>query len=201
MWERARSWWRQLAGGAPASPSPLRSQPAMALTASRAEPGKHRRGHAVTPHRNREVAQVLAFIRDWAPSVPAFRAIALTGSWANNTATMASDIDLICLCDDPASLVTDLDWLEPLGYIEEVQPHNWGAFSGLALALESGLVLDWGFGSPAWASTTPINPETRAVIDDGFSIIHDPERLLASLTRACDALTAAEYRHILTERG
>jgi hypothetical protein len=205
MIERAISWWRRVIGGSEPDAHP-RQPPIGGIrwsSAPRASAngGRRRRGGGVSALRTREVAHFLAFIRDWAPTEPAFRAIALTGSWATDNASMTSDIDLICLCDHADRFLRELEWTEPLGYLEEALAHDWGDFTGLRFVLTSGLAIDWGFAPSSWAAVDPVDPGARAVVEDGFSILHDPERLLAKLVHACDALTAAEYRQILNDRG
>jgi hypothetical protein len=38
---------------------------------------------------------------------------------------------------------------------------------------------------PSWASTDLVDEGTRRVVENGLSIVHDPERILARLTEAC----------------
>ncbi|MFJ9286661.1 hypothetical protein ACIRPE_28475, partial [Kitasatospora aureofaciens] len=62
---------------------------------------------------------------------------------------------------------------------------------GLGIASErrhstdSGLEVEVGIGSPAWAKTDPVDPGTRRVVTDGARVLHDPAGILAGLLAAC----------------
>jgi uncharacterized protein len=50
--------------------------------------------------------------------------------------------------------------------------------------LPSGLEVDVGVVDRAWAATTPVDPGTARVVQDGFVVLHDPAGVLGLLVKA-----------------
>lgn len=198
FFERAVSWLRQRSTDdlgsfdAESAPVPdhhpwasLSSQPYQSAGRSRVPRGRPGRRAPVTTQRNREVAQILVAVRDWAVHRPDVRAVALAGSWAHGDATMASDVDIVALCADPEAYFGDLEWTEPLGNLRFLEARQWGPLTELRFDLPSGLEIDFGVAPLSWAATSPPDEGTCEVVDAGIAILHDPDRLLKQLERAC----------------
>lgn len=128
-----------------------------------------------------EVEQVLRRIVEWAEGRPDVRALALVGSYARGTAAGTSDVDIILLTTCPEVYIDSDDWVEQLGNAELVATRNWGGITERRLRAHGGLEIDLGIGSPAWASTTPIDPGTARVVSSGMTALHDPMSLLRAL--------------------
>jgi hypothetical protein len=139
----------------------------------------------VTPARASEVQVVVEHFTRWAHRHADVRGLALVGSWARGTAGEQSDVDLVALTDAPTSRVDLADWPAEVGPARVVGTVDRGAVTECRLALASGLEVDLGVGSPAWAGLDPVDPGTRRVVSDGMRILYDPDGLLAGLAAAC----------------
>ena len=134
----------------------------------------------------REVETLLERAATWAAARDDVLAIALVGSWARDAAGPGSDVDLVVLTEDPAAYTARADWIEALapgGVL--VRTADWVAIVERRLLLPSRLEVEVGFGRPSWASTAPVDPGTRRVVEDGLRVVHDPRGLLAALLSAC----------------
>ena len=124
---------------------------------------------------------VLEHLARWAQRRPDVRALALVGSWARGTPREDSDVDVVLLTDVPGRYVDRDDWLPDAGGVRIVRTRRWGAITERRFALPSGLEVELGIGTPAWASVDPLDAGTRRVVSDGMRVLHDPDGLLALL--------------------
>ena len=131
-----------------------------------------------------EVEGLVTRIVAWAPTHPDIKAVALVGSWARNRARPDSDVDLVLLTDEPRAYLHRSDLAAEIGG-ELTGTRQWGAITERRLRLPSGLEVEVGIGRSSWASTNPVDPGTRAVLENGLRAIHDPEGILAALAAAC----------------
>jgi uncharacterized protein len=137
----------------------------------------------------REVDGLLASLRAWAAQRTDVRALALVGSWARDLPRSDSDVDVVLLTDAPSRYINGEDWLASVGGVGLINTQRWGVMTELRFALQSGLEVELGIGTPAWASVAPLDDGTRRVISDGMRAIHDPDGLLARLAEACRTIT------------
>lgn len=121
----------------------------------------------------------------WAGENPDIRAVALVGSYAKNTASKNSDIDLIVLTSRPTDYTSREDWVIELGLGKLVESNDWGAITERRLRRPDGLEIEIGIGELAWASADPVDGGTRTVVNDGMRVLHDPDRLLKRLLQSC----------------
>ena len=118
---------------------------------------------------------------------------ALVGSWAGGTPHGDSDLDIVLLTDSPSNYVEHDDWLASLDGVRIVKTAAWGAITERRFALPTGLEVELGVGSPAWASVAPLDEGTRRVACNGMRPLYDPYELLATLATACSCSpTSAE---------
>jgi predicted nucleotidyltransferase len=130
-----------------------------------------------------EIAPVVAATLRLADVNPSIVAVALVGSWARGAAHPGSDVDLVLLTTAPGELLGTDNWfsaIDPRARL--IRAEDFGAIQERRLRLPSGLEIEVGIGEPSWAGTTPVDPGTRRVVDDGLAILHDPQSLLARLT-------------------
>ena len=139
----------------------------------------------LTDERIAEVRELLARVREWAAQQPEVAAAALVGSWARNDARMDSDVDLVVLTDTELRYLGDERWVAELGGLRIVKTARWGPLTERRFVLPSGLEVEVGIATTAWAATDPVDSGTRRVVEDGMCIIHDPRELLRSLADAC----------------
>jgi predicted nucleotidyltransferase len=141
----------------------------------------------VTTAREAEAQRVLAAVERWAGRQAGVRAVAVVGSWARGEARMESDLDLVVLADDPDPYVTGVDWVaEAVGDDASlVRTMRWGVvLTERRLRLRSGLEVEFGFASPVWANTDPLDAGTADVVRNGCRALFDPERIVERLTVA-----------------
>jgi predicted nucleotidyltransferase len=134
--------------------------------------------------RQDEVDRLLERAAAWSRSRGDVRATALVGSWARGAATATSDVDIVVLVDDPAAYLDDEQtWVAALAAEDApvVRRQAWGPLlTERRLRLASGLEVEVGFATPAWAATGPVDPGTARVVADGCRILHDPDGLLTA---------------------
>jgi predicted nucleotidyltransferase len=138
----------------------------------------------VPPSRRAEVVRLLELIQRWAVGRTDLRAVALVGSWARDDPRSDSDVDLLLLTDNPAAYLDEEQWAEALGAMAFVRTQQWGVVTERRVALASGLEIEFGVTSPAWASTGPLDAGTQQAALDGLVVLHDPDQLLATVLTA-----------------
>jgi hypothetical protein len=104
-------------------------------------------------------------------------AVALVGSHARNAAREDSDIDLVILTNDPQKYLTHDDWSSLFGVVSQKQIEDYGRLTSLRVWYESGLEVEYGFTTPAWAKT-PLDEGTRKVIEGGMRVLFERKPLL-----------------------
>jgi hypothetical protein len=148
--------------------------------------------HKMTIHAA-SVEKVIAMLTAWCQGRADVRALALVGSYARGTARDDSDVDLTILCADPAAYRAGRVWLDALPWdtlgarVVETRDEEYGPLWSRFIFLSSGLEIEIGFSTPAWAAVDPVDPGTWRVIHDGCRILYDPEGLLARLVMAVNA--------------
>jgi hypothetical protein len=149
-------------------------------------------------HRERihEVERLLAAVPGWASGQPDVRAAALVGSWARGTAGAHSDVDMILLTDQPEIYIESDVWLPALGGAEIIRTRRWGKLTERRVVGPSGLEIDVGIATPAWASTSPVDAGTANVVADGLVSLHDPDGLLHALVAAVRARGRSPAGHV-----
>jgi len=133
------------------------------------------------------VQPLLDRVVSWARLVSDVRAIALVGSWARGEARADSDVDLIILVRTPDVLVADTGWTTCAGVPTTTGVEDWGEIRSVRVRYAEGDEVEFGIGSLSWAETSPVDPGTRRVVEDGFVPLYDPERLLARLEQTVAA--------------
>jgi predicted nucleotidyltransferase len=144
----------------------------------------------LTPKRLGEVDSVLEATHRWAVAQPDIRALALVGSWARNEARMSSDIDLVLLTENVQHYVARTEWIQAATSEEGsiVRSKAWGPMRERRVELASGLLVEYGFASPSWASVDPLDPGTASVVADGCRVLYDPDGMLEGLVSAVEQL-------------
>ncbi len=138
-----------------------------------------------TYERAGEVEALLECLTHVAEQRPDVRALALVGSWAYGAPHSGSDVDVVLLTESPANYIYSDEWLAALGDVRPVRTLEWGVITERRFALPSGLELDVGVGTPAWASAGPLDAGTLQVVADGMRALYDPEGLLAAVAASC----------------
>jgi predicted nucleotidyltransferase len=137
----------------------------------------------VTSDRHHEYQRVVHRVAAWARQQRDIVGVAVVGSWASGQAHMDSDVDLVVLTDEKERYIADIRWVsDAAGEAAQLQrTEDWGPLTERRVVLRSGLVVEFGFVRPSWASVDPVDPGTARVVDDGWSPLVDPEGTLARL--------------------
>ncbi len=129
----------------------------------------------------RITAQIKDFLdafAGWASAQPDVRAVALIGSYAREAASVASDIDLVMLVDDPGKYIDNMDWLGQFGAIDRQQVEDYGMVTSLRVWYIDGCEVEYGLTTPDWVRL-PLDEGTQRVIRDGMRVIFEREALLS----------------------
>ena len=118
----------------------------------------------------------------WAESRQDIVGLALVGSHARGTDRPESDVDLIILCHAPESLI-ESDWPARFGDVASFAIEHYGAVTSRRVFYTSGLEVEFGIASPAWAEI-PLDPGTRHVLASGCRLLHDPDNLFRMALQA-----------------
>lgn len=140
--------------------------------------------------RNREVAHLLVTVREWGERRPDVAGIALTGSWSHGAPTMNSDVNLLILCDAPRRYLEHDEWVEELGEVRYVESREIGNVLELRFRTISGLEVGLGFTDTSWATGRPVDETTARAVEEGISLIHDPQRVISRLVVDASRLTS-----------
>jgi uncharacterized protein len=135
------------------------------------------------------VDDVLDAARALALDEPSIRGIALVGSCARGTAGPASDVDLVILATDPERWCRRSDWFTRFGPVVLHGQRRFGDVTERRLRRDDGVEIEVGLTALSWADTDPLDGATARVVREGFSIVFDPDGLLARLGDAVAAST------------
>jgi len=129
-------------------------------------------------------ASVLTALRTWAQLRDDVQAVAVVGSHARGTAREDSDIDVIVLTRDPDKYLDDPRWLDAFGTVRSVTREDWGAIRALRTFYDDGTEIEFGIGTPDWASIAPVDSGTLEVARGGMLVVFERHRLLRILESA-----------------
>lgn len=133
------------------------------------------------PQRQAEVSDVVVSARRWAQGDDRVSALALVGPWASGGAGGASEVDLIVLSARPSSLLDDHSWFAAFGPVELVRTGRFGAIGERRLRRQSGLEIEVCVADERWATSSPVDPGTRQVVEAGLQVLFDARLVLADL--------------------
>jgi predicted nucleotidyltransferase len=128
----------------------------------------------------KKLIQVIDFIEDfmrWSKRRKDIRAVALVGSYARETATEASDVDLVIIAEKPQTYLANTEWIRVFGRAIAQKVEDYGKLTALRVWYESGLEIEYGFTTRDWAKI-PLDKGTKQVIDDGMRVLFEKEVLL-----------------------
>jgi hypothetical protein len=139
-----------------------------------------------TDERRWEVNDLVEQAVAWARARSDVRALGMVGSWARGAERMDSDVDLVVVADDVQPYVRGEEWIRAFGGGSVIRTQEWGPLlTERRLLRESGLEVEVGLVTRAWADTDPVDGDTRLVVLDGMRVLYDPEGILADFQQAC----------------
>ena len=149
---------------------------------------RNRAGRRLPPQPRADFAEsirrrhaVLQRFCNWARAETAIEGVLLVGSHARGTARSDSDVDLIVLTNYSDEYVGRAGWLQHCGQVLRYAVEDYGAIQSVRAYLVEGGQFEFGFASPSWASTEPVDPGTRRVIQDGAVVVVDKRGRLRRL--------------------
>ena len=129
-----------------------------------------------------------AALASWARNREDVESIILVGSYARGAERVDSDIDVVLLVSDVALLLADDAWLDTLvPGAAEIRREAWGPVTERRMLLPSGLIVEFGITTAAWAAV-PLDAGTARVLGDGARVVYDPRAIAAT---ALDAISVA----------
>jgi predicted nucleotidyltransferase len=129
----------------------------------------------------KKLNQVIDFIEDfmrWSTRRKDIRAVALVGSYARETATETSDVDLVIITEDPQKYLSTTEWARVFGVVITKEIEEYGKLTSLRVWYESGLEIEYGFTTREWAKA-PLDKGTKRVVNDGMRVLFEKEILLS----------------------
>lgn len=137
----------------------------------------------ISNERKHEYRRIKHSVFTWSQGQSDIVGIALVGPWARRSADMDSHLDLLVLTRNKDHYLTTESWvgqaLPSPGEI--VGTRVWGSLAERQVRLPSGLIVEFGFVGPSWASTDPVDPFTARVVDNGCVPFIDPESVIERL--------------------
>ena len=128
-----------------------------------------------------KLTQTIDFIEDfmrWSKKRRDIRAVALVGSYARETATEVSDIDLVVLTENPNEYIKNTEWTKVFGRAITKEVEKYGKLTSLRVWYESGLEVEYGFTTRDWV-TSPLDKGTKQVISNGMRVLFEKEEILS----------------------
>ena len=130
-----------------------------------------------------EFSSVIVLVQSWAQRRPDIQAVGLAGSWARDAQRLDSDADIVVLTTCTECYALSVGWIHDVLLQEApvTRTRQWGPVIERRLVLPSGFELEFGFATPAWAETEPVDSGTARVVADGFRVLYDPHGILERL--------------------
>lgn len=138
--------------------------------------------------------KVLYLAVDLACIYPEILAVGLCGSWARGSQRTDSDFDLSLITGEPNRFRSE-EWLGRLDCksfgeeLESYQDANYGPTWSRHVRFSEGSEIEFRFAPLSWADTSPLDPGTRKVVEDGYRIIYDPELILNRLVEKVNLIS------------
>ena len=133
------------------------------------------------------VEQLLAALKAWSGKTGGVDAVALVGSWAAGREHAESDIDIVCIVDNPDRFRADSGWMAEIDWpsagldVGRWTDVDYGQARSRHLSFGGGEEVEMSFVNSGWAAVDPVDPGTRRVASDGMRVLHDPKGLLGRL--------------------
>ncbi|MFD1466255.1 aminoglycoside 6-adenylyltransferase [Lapidilactobacillus mulanensis] len=118
---------------------------------------------------------------DWAKNEPAIESLVVVGSYAHDDQRPGSDLDLVVVTSDRASLLQNTDYTQRFGKVKQVQTEYYGACISIRASYEDNSELEIGLVTPDWLNE-PLDSGTRKVLQPGYLILYDQKHNFKDLS-------------------
>jgi hypothetical protein len=144
----------------------------------------------ISDERKHEYRRIKHSVFTWSQDRRDIVGIAVVGPWARKSAQMDSHLDLLVLTPNKDHYITTESWISHAlpSPGEIVRTRVWGALAERQVRLPSGLVVEFGFVAPSWASIDPVDPATAHLVLDGCLPLVDPGSVIERLIQAVQLL-------------
>ena len=134
------------------------------------------------------IDSVLRVVSTWAAERGDIMAVALVGSHARGSPKVDSDVDLVVLTPNLKSFreslwLTQIPWGSLGRAVATYRIAVYGAVWSRHVTLDNSTQVEFSFGDPTWAATSPCDPGTRIVVRADCRVLYDPQDLLQALMR------------------
>jgi uncharacterized protein len=132
--------------------------------------------HAASVEARDAVDLFLGQAAAWAGAEPGIAVLLLVGSHARGTPRPDSDVDLVVVCAGEADrerLLSKPEAFARFGRILGSRVERYGACTSLRVTYDGGLEVEFGFVTPPWILSEPMDAGTRRVLADGFRLLFD----------------------------
>jgi uncharacterized protein len=116
----------------------------------------------------------------WVSTQPNIIGVGLVGSYARDSATEGSDVDLVILTSIVDRYLRDRSWVSVFGEATECREEDYGRVTSVHALYKSGLEVEYGFTTPDWAES-PIDAGTLRVVTDGMKVLFDPHGIIGNM--------------------
>ena len=116
----------------------------------------------------------------WAATEAGIHAIALVGAYARDSATEASDVDLIVVVSSPNIYLKYRQWTSLFGNVVREQTELYGKCTSLRVWYDEDIEVEYGFVDESWARL-PVDEGTRKIVSDGMKVMFERKPLLSLL--------------------
>jgi predicted nucleotidyltransferase len=103
---------------------------------------------------------------------------ALVGSYARETASEESDVDLVIFSQSPDRLLADANWIRRFGTVLRMQSEAYEVLTSIRVWYKDGREVEFGITGEKWAAL-PLNEGTKQVIIGGMRVLFERGKTLS----------------------
>ena len=120
----------------------------------------------------KNIKQFLEQLKQFAIARNDIQSVIIVGSYARNTFTENSDLDLCIITTNKSDMVSNTQFVSFFGDVVKKQIEYYGACTSIRVWYKSGLEVEFGIVEPSWIKL-PLDKGTQKVLNDGYKIVLD----------------------------
>jgi len=121
----------------------------------------------------------------WLRTQSSIRGALLVGSHARGDATEDSEIDILLLVTKAELYLSATDWVHRFGTVDAIKKEKYGIATSVKVRFKNGVQVEFKVAPLPWATTNPVDEDTREVVLNGAKILWDADNLLNALFSSC----------------